>query len=303
MDFETIKLNAQRACEKTEKDLMDAKKVLDKTGKRLLNEKALLSRLETQKEKLTGKADDSLSGNDADYQKYKTSLRKLAVDIESTSDAVETLEKTIIPNQKKAVEAAKGKLYSTLCDFVRAEKVICEVDMCQLIEKIIQLQDNFITTFDKIFADYNFQFIIHDKGIIPIPKHSRLDKFSVIARTVEQRQAAMKPPEMPVSPSEPVQDAETSSEGGQCPPLEPETAKDATGTPSGNEDALILSLPVLQPETEQRPANIPSETPSEQPDAYKNSPKGTPGDDTLLAKSPDVFINVNEVQNENENNE
>jgi hypothetical protein len=208
MDFyQVLKSEVEKSCSALAKDYSDAKRKLAKTRNRLLDEKALLVRLEEQKEKLTSLADDTLAGSDNDYAKFKVSLKKVSAEIESTGAGVETLESKIIPAQQRSVELARGKLNTALHDFCISHKGGCEAEMNGLFDGIVKLQDGFLDAFDRFYAGYGLQFVIHELGLIPKPTHERLDKLAIVARSPQQREAAMKASTKPTMPPESMQDA------------------------------------------------------------------------------------------------
>jgi len=201
MDFYTIlKPEVENRAGVFAEQVLRCNKKITKTEQRLRDEKALLIRLRQQKEKLTGLSDESLVDSDNSYEKFKTSLRKLAVQIESTEAAIGTLEGKILSDLQKEMQESEQKLKNVLHDFCIQHKSDCEVEMTELLDRLVALQDDYFTAFDRFYADYALLFVIHDIALYPLPQHARISDLSISGRSAEQRAAAMKAATQAVAP-------------------------------------------------------------------------------------------------------
>jgi hypothetical protein len=146
------------------------------TEKRLNDQTSLLDRLNRQKDTLTSLADESLAddiNSVNSFDKFKTSLRKVNADIESTSEAVEAVEGKIIPVQRRALEEAQQKLETALEGFCQQQKNDCETSMNALLSQIIELQDDFYDFHSLIFTDYGLTLKNNSSNVLKL-KHKRI---------------------------------------------------------------------------------------------------------------------------------
>jgi len=95
-------------------------------------------------ETLKGCAGERLTGGQNDFEKYKTLLRKLTLRLATSREAVDMLNKDIIPRTQKELEAALQKLERQFTGLVGASRAGCETRMAELLAQVVQECDSFM---------------------------------------------------------------------------------------------------------------------------------------------------------------
>ncbi|OHB54865.1 MAG: hypothetical protein A2Y12_05490 [Planctomycetes bacterium GWF2_42_9] len=151
---------------------------------RLAKEREGLVNLQTRRQKLERAADESLLTNQGDFQKFKTSIRKLAEEEAATVEAIGTLERRVIPGFQKAVDESRQSLKRNLDAFWMKHKDAVESQMKDLLNQIVELNDNYVDLGRDLFEHFGSQFCQNERHLIPEARHDRVgDKWRAISIT------------------------------------------------------------------------------------------------------------------------
>jgi chromosome segregation ATPase len=175
MDYAKLKVGAYDVAFKLSERLQECIRRRQAAEARLTEEKAGLERLEERKAKLCSMADESLAGGPGEYEKFKTSIRKLDQDIDTSKTAISTLEKSILPAQAADTQAARSKLQNALNTFFLTNKAELETELTGVLGQAVELVDQWHDFTAAIYAKYGSACDNVNRTFTPRAKHGRVD--------------------------------------------------------------------------------------------------------------------------------
>ena len=133
-------------------------KTIDIASKNLAKEKengfSLVERIDKLKELST----TSLTDDDLSFAKFKTSLKKLNADLETSDEVCRALTNDIIPQKKKELSAISSTLKRVLQSYFIECKPINDENVRILIDKADQEQQDYYEAFEQIFKTAGLTF-------------------------------------------------------------------------------------------------------------------------------------------------
>ena len=150
--------------------------------------------LRERKAKLELTCADALAKTQQGYEKCRTDLRRLAIDVDASVSMVDMFNDTVIPAKEREVRAAKIALETLVRSFLRDNKAKCESEMTALLAPVMAEKDKWQAYCEKLHTDNGITFR-QDKELIPQATHPRINStgnfFNIVPLTIEQRMAKM----------------------------------------------------------------------------------------------------------------
>ena len=139
---------------------------LPKVEKRIEDEKARLASIEERIAILKSLAHESLTSDQNSYEKYRTSLKKLNAEFETSTEIIKTLTDEILPKREAEYLDAKTVLRESLDNYMQWCKCLVNEQICDIFREVIGQRQNFLDCFSRIYADYDFVFCCRESDRI-----------------------------------------------------------------------------------------------------------------------------------------
>jgi len=175
--YETLKIAAAEAVKVQARSYFDLKKQIDGIQKRLADEEVNAEKLRKRISELKLKAGQSLSDGEGSFEKFKTSLKKRAAELETSEEAIATVKNEILPAKKDALIYATRTLSHCLLAFCKSQKGPAEERLNELLDAVVGERDGFIDACEHVFFDYGLTLGPGRGGdVFPEARHERIDE-------------------------------------------------------------------------------------------------------------------------------
>jgi hypothetical protein len=258
--YETLKPETEKVVGKLFASVKTLAEQVRRITKRLADEKNNSVRLAERIKELKSLAGESLSGDQNTYEKYRTNLKKLSVDLEMSDSMIKSLSEEILPGKKRELNTARTNLTNTLTAYLLKSRPIADAQINKLLRECICIRQDFLDSFTKIFADCGLVFIDSDSMYCPGPWSGEQVRDLCIDLGIGiSRAGTISMPTAAVEPQTTPEDTVTASEVVPAPEV-PHNEPVLTQTPA--EGSLIPSEVVLQaPEPQTPPGKAVETTP------------------------------------------
>jgi len=149
------------------KRVAELKRQIPKVQKRLSDEQNQGQRIERDIQILKGCAGEKLTEDRNAFDKFKNSLKKLTVQLETSQEVVSTLSKDIIPQLQRDLQTAATNLRIQLAAFVVESRPVADKRINELLIACIEQRQSFLDAFTKIYADCGVVFQVNDESFCP----------------------------------------------------------------------------------------------------------------------------------------
>jgi hypothetical protein len=157
--YETLKPETEKVVGKLSATVKNLAEQVQRIKKRLADEKNNSVRLAERIRELKSLAGESLTDDQNSYEKYRTSLKKLSVELETSDSMIKSLAEEILPGKQREFDAAQINLKSALTAYLLKSRPIADRQIRELLTEAIRVRQDFLDSFTKIFADYGLAFV------------------------------------------------------------------------------------------------------------------------------------------------
>ena len=187
-------------------------KTIQQAQKNLGGELEAVRKLKDRIAKLKSLSSISLTDDQNSFDKFKTSLKKLNTELETSEEICQTLQTEILPAKQGELKTAETNVKNILRDFILECRPIADKRIQVLLDECAAEREQFLASFRKIYQDCGETFIVNDETLLPGHWLAR-EALKAEPLTLEQ----------PDKTPEPVQDNKTSKPVENNPfPLRPE---------------------------------------------------------------------------------
>lgn len=151
------------------------KEQLRKIKHKYTGEKENLSRLKTRKVNLEAKSGECLTDDTNSYEKFRVSIKKLNIEIDTSEDMVMMFENNIIPDREKASRLACEAVKVATMSFITNNVSRCESRLSELVEPICQEKDAWMEFCTDLCKENGITLSVNQDGVIPTCKHERIN--------------------------------------------------------------------------------------------------------------------------------
>ena len=167
--YESFKLKADDKCRTLHKTVADLSKQLPKVRKRLQDEKDNRDKLQSRLEKMADLSVESLSGDVTSYERYKTSMKKLNVELAVSEEIVQNISTNILPNAEIRLLDAERNLKIVLNQLIHETRPVADEKINEFLRSCIDERDKFLDAWRTIYGDFGLHLIVNDESLIPGP--------------------------------------------------------------------------------------------------------------------------------------
>ena len=136
-------------------------KTIKQARKNLGNEQESAQKLKDRIAKLKSLSSVSLTDDDLSFQKFKTSLKKLTVELEASEDICRTLEIEVIPQKQSELKTIETNVKNILRAYVLECKPVADKRIQALLDEAMIEREQFLSAFRKIYTDCGETFIVN----------------------------------------------------------------------------------------------------------------------------------------------
>lgn len=147
--------------------IADLTKTIATAQKNLSKEKEAVQSLQDRIEKLKALSSVSLTDDQLSFDKFKTSLKKLTTELDTSQQIVSTFEGEVIPAKENELRDARRNLEITLRSCLMESKPVSEERIRKLLSQTEAERENFISAWRQIYADNGLSFICNSESLLP----------------------------------------------------------------------------------------------------------------------------------------
>jgi chaperonin cofactor prefoldin len=167
--YETLKPGPDTDIGKLSASAKNLSEQIPRIKKRLADEQNNSERLKTRIQELESRAGEVLTDDKNAYEKYRTSLKKLNSELETSTSMIQSLSETLSSKQRELREG-REKLKYTLNAYLLKNRPTADERINGLLKECIYVRQDFIDSFKKIYADCgNVDFFFYDESYCPGP--------------------------------------------------------------------------------------------------------------------------------------
>jgi len=167
--YETFKPETEKVVGKLSANVKTLAQQVRRITKRLADEKNNSVRLAERIKELKALAGESLTDDQNSYEKYRTSLKKLSVELETSDSMIKSLAEEILPGKQREFNTAAINLKSTLTAYLLRCRPMADARINGLLKECVGVRQDFLDSFTKIFADCGLVFIDSENRYCPGP--------------------------------------------------------------------------------------------------------------------------------------
>jgi len=167
--YETLKPETEKVVGELFATTKNLNEQVQRIKKRLADEKNNSVRLAERIRELKSLAGESLTDDQNSYEKYRTSLKKLSVDLETSGSMIKSLSEEILPGKQRKFDAAQINLKRALTAYLLKSRPVADRQIRELLTEAIRVRQDFLDSFTKIFADYGLIFVDSFEEYCPGP--------------------------------------------------------------------------------------------------------------------------------------
>lgn len=167
--YETLKPETEKVVGNLSASVKNLAEQVRRITKRLADEKSNSDGIKERIRQLKSLAGESLTGDQNTYEKFRTSLKKLSAELETSDSMIRSLSEEILPGKQRELNTALSDLTNTLTAYLLRTRPLADARINELLRECIGIRQDFLDSFTKIFADCGLVFIDSDSRYCPGP--------------------------------------------------------------------------------------------------------------------------------------
>jgi hypothetical protein len=108
-----------------------------------------------------------LTDDQNSYEKYRTSQKKLTIELDNSLSMIKSLSEEILPRKTSEFQDAKRNLKIVLNAYLLRCRPTADAKINELLRECIAVRQDFLDAFARIFDDYGLNFIVSDENSCP----------------------------------------------------------------------------------------------------------------------------------------
>jgi hypothetical protein len=166
--YETFKQTADNRAKSLHKTITDLRGQLPHVEKRLADETHNRDNFTGRLAKLQDLSIECLAGGQGEYDRYKTSMKKLQNDLQVSTEIIENITKNILPNARGRLHDAERNLKIVLYQLAHESRKAADTDVLEpALRNLLAEIDAQQEAVARGFEDYGQVYVADDESLIP----------------------------------------------------------------------------------------------------------------------------------------
>lgn len=164
--YEKFKPGPDTSIVKLSESVKSLAEQIPRITKRLVDERNNSERLKERIRALESRAGEVLIDDKNAYEKYRSSLRKLNFELETSESMINSLSDSL-SNKQVGLIGLKGDLKILLDAHLLRSRPVADERIKELLRECIFVRQDFIDSFKKVYAEYGIDFFFLDSSYCP----------------------------------------------------------------------------------------------------------------------------------------